>query len=329
MDGCREASIAHFQGGKRGYFHFTTRLPPASAHAMVITDSGVVPLRLSYAGAKPFSETFTPEAVLAGRLRHYGAQTGGDLFSMRTAHLRDIEEPTATAYCIGFSEDLKKCSRFLYQRDITLLAVPTADAPSVSPVTMITVGWLHEYVTGVYAPLLDSWIGTTVLVLAVACESDISAFAHHRSDVTILAVYIGDIGDGNKSSTLHLPDKTLYNIGLDAARSEVVLLVPNNMHFNASEQTRADLRHLEPLLHQQGSPVAIIIPAQSRATISTGESPSYRAQQAPACGSDTPHDLMLPRGRMPFAFHAQVSLHARLNSSIFAFLNNMDIIRNC
>ena len=40
MSHCREASISHFQGWKRGYYSYTTRVPPSNAHAMVITETG-------------------------------------------------------------------------------------------------------------------------------------------------------------------------------------------------------------------------------------------------------------------------------------------------
>ena len=218
------------------------------------------------------------------------------------------QEHIATAYCIEFSEDLKKCTRFLLEPDITVLAVPSKEiepgASSASPITMISVGWLHEYMSGVYTPLLDSWAGTTVLVLAVGADSEFSDFAHHHTDVTIVAVRIC-AGEDKRNATLRLPDKTLFNIGLDAARTDVVMLMPNNMRFPATEQTRADLREMEPHLQRAGSPVAIVIPAVSvDAEI-----------QEDTCGSDQPQAFKFLSSskselssRTPLVFHAQVSI---------------------
>ena len=40
---CREASISHFQGWKRNFFHFTSRVPPTDANNLLITEFGIIP----------------------------------------------------------------------------------------------------------------------------------------------------------------------------------------------------------------------------------------------------------------------------------------------
>lgn len=275
---------------------------------MVITDSGIVPLRLSHPGAKPFSETYTADALLAGRLRMEGAHAAHQktLFGRDKVTTNEPGgEPVATSYCIDFSEDLKKCTRFLFEHDITVLGAPSSEdevgAPSSSTVTMIAVGWLHEYVAGVYSQLLNSWAGATVLVLAAGSESELSTSTHITPGVTVLGVNIGQ-GEAHKDATLRLPDKTLYNIGLDTARSEVVLLMPNNMRFPRSEQHRADLRNMAPLLRRTGPPPAIVIP------VVLADANSHFDK----CGSDQPQDFKFltrePEREKTFVFHAQVGI---------------------
>ena len=44
---CRRAGMSHFQGWKKNYYAYTTRRPPIDSHALIITQSGFIPLRLS------------------------------------------------------------------------------------------------------------------------------------------------------------------------------------------------------------------------------------------------------------------------------------------
>lgn len=85
-DHCREASIAHFQGWKREYFAYTSRLPPDNAHAMVVTEAGIIPLKLRSPGAVSYGEERLSNTVKNGikkqlqRQRQQQQQLGGRLY---------------------------------------------------------------------------------------------------------------------------------------------------------------------------------------------------------------------------------------------------------
>jgi hypothetical protein len=173
---CREASIAHFQGWKRDYYAFTARVPPDNAHAMVVTEAGVVPLVLRTAGAVPYSQLNGDTVVSAGRLQPADLVPPGDLSarglrsalmlmlvprlqgaarSQRSSAARTAE-PVATAYCMRRSEDLKRCERHVFAEDISV--IPGGGYNRYDPatdVTMIKVGWLQEYRKTLYEEEFD------------------------------------------------------------------------------------------------------------------------------------------------------------------------------
>ena len=360
---CREASISHFQGWKRGYYTYTTRVPPSNAHAMVITETGIVPLKLSSPGVKEYAETHNNGDVLrAGRLypaevlqlslttlptefSSLASTTRGALSHTNDSSAETPGESLATSYCIRFSDDLKKCTRYLLGAEITLLSAPRRNsfysrAKLASAVTMISVGWLHEYVTtGAYVPLLSSWDGPKILVLAVMDEEEVKSFNHDRQDVIIIAVNISppssSDGSSERESYSFLPEKTLFNIGLDAALTDLVLLTPNNVHFvlhESDNSKKAISKAADEALWEEitakstpTQPAALVIPMgmrvyingmQTRGEYTHAAYPPSRTKASKGkdeCGSDQPESLkvhisdVIESGTYPtFQFTAQV-----------------------
>lgn len=344
MGHCREGSIAHFQGWKRNYHVFTTRLPPRMAHAMVLTEMGIIPLKLALPGVKTFSESFPSKDDLifeAGRIRK-GELRGSrpylssltdtvpaavvsgkeqDSIEQRDSFVVAIPEPTATAYCVGFSEDLKTCTRYLFGENLSILAAAPviSGSPANDCITLISVGWLQEYVSGLYDALLSSWSPEcpVILVLAVASDGEAVSFVADAtaSRTTIIAVNIGRTDSGGADESLVLPDKTLLNIGMDAADTELVLLAPSNVRLvpfaDALQEGLAQmLRRGWQTLHRgnrdHNHPAAQVLPMFSPSVhdISLNYEPypslSRATHAANVCAQKQPEHLRLswPSGRL-------------------------------
>jgi hypothetical protein len=195
---CREASIAHFQGWKREYFAYTARVPPSSAHAMVITDAGVIPLSLrDHAAAVRYAESHGAAMLQTGRLTSadtaLSPRMGGSLRTSRgTRSIKSVprllsdldskgaaaapnqkpptdsssEDRLATGYCLVFSEDLKRCTQPLFGDDI-LVITASGRASSSKPdnaatsVTLISIGWLGDFQRNEHDSVW-SWSGSNV-----------------------------------------------------------------------------------------------------------------------------------------------------------------------
>ena len=93
LDGrCREASISHFQGWKRNYFHFSARLPSVDANSLLISESGIIPLVVCAPDAVPGeldqkSVYCSPHPSLPRMVDVYG-----DVWASHYLSWRDVEE---------------------------------------------------------------------------------------------------------------------------------------------------------------------------------------------------------------------------------------------
>lgn len=79
---CREASIAHFQGSKRNYFHFTARIPPPNSNTLLITEFGFIPFII----VDPFPSSSSSSSLPPTRhasLPSHGEVYGDDLYAGR------------------------------------------------------------------------------------------------------------------------------------------------------------------------------------------------------------------------------------------------------
>jgi len=142
--------------------------------------------------------------------------------------------------------------------------------------------------------------------------TDVLTYTPHRTDVTLVLVDIGPCDKAQNATQSHegegaegghivthsLPDNTLYNIGLDVAGTDVVMLAPSYvvlqpMHAHISSR---DLLHA---LRAESRPLALVVPMYSH----TSQKPDllpYPAKDVGArakeqtCGVEQPDRLRLP-----------------------------------
>lgn len=75
-------------------------------------------------------------------------------------------------------------------------------------------------------------------MLAYIHGEELKSFVAHSAFVTLITVNFAgatsaSAEENGSEEWIHLPDKTLYNIGLDAAGATVALIVPNTIIFRA------------------------------------------------------------------------------------------------
>jgi hypothetical protein len=167
--------------------------------------------------------------------------------------------------------------------------------------TLVTAGWVEEYLRGEFDLMLSSWAGgRRVLVLARISDDgdsgdddvDAKVRAHSSnngdSETTIITVNFGRCASHMNVKAAHtrapsqpLPDTTLYNIGLDAAATDVVCIAPKGSSFGyipgtgasgdsavaapvrdqlLAAQAVADAEHIRLQTTGPGRPVALVTP---------------------------------------------------------------------
>ena len=99
MDGrCREASIAHFQGWKRNYFHFSARLPTVNSNSLLVSESGIIPLVVCG------PDMLNPPGVycaLHPTLPRMVDVYGGGMWASYYLSWRDVEEATIDTWKVA------------------------------------------------------------------------------------------------------------------------------------------------------------------------------------------------------------------------------------
>ncbi len=154
----------------------TTRAPPPDAHALLITETGFIPLRLSGSGSvlNTFESVYGAAALRAGRLHPDDLRE--HLTSAATSHSRHANIPRltgtdssnssfVTSYCGKFSSSLQACRCYLRGDSFTVLqagAPLTAEGLSGDAVTLIAVGWAIDFADRRFDALLDGWEGPKV-----------------------------------------------------------------------------------------------------------------------------------------------------------------------
>ncbi len=179
----------------------------------------------------------------------------------------DADSHVATAYCGRFSIDLHRCQCPISAGGIQVwhtdstsshpFSGGTTRAPGDEKgITLITAMWLSDLQSTRLLTALSKWEGPKILVVAVRGKgkegepNDLSQLPAVRSlsDLTIISVNVGPcmrrlttpVTDRNAPGLLNraarggvdsLPDNMLYNVGLDAAQTDYVLVVPRGMEL--------------------------------------------------------------------------------------------------
>jgi hypothetical protein len=99
--------------------------------------------------------------------------------------------------------------------------------------TVVTVAWAHDYYSGHLTPLLESLpTGVHVVVVLASLGQLYHAVPQPPTTVTVVEV---DISSCAHSDAHLLPDKVLYNIGLDLAPTDSVLVLPAGMELQTGD----------------------------------------------------------------------------------------------
>lgn len=130
-------------------------------------------------------EVYDEALVNAGSVTFRAVQTAdssGKLLAVPSSPLqrrynrrkgRDAHLGEATRYCLGFGDDLKKCTCHVRRGDVTVLS--RGHQPNADEVTLVSAGWEVDYVDGAYDALLESWSGPKVSLLYIASFLAIAA----------------------------------------------------------------------------------------------------------------------------------------------------------
>jgi len=343
---CREGLLTHFQGWKKNYYVFAVRPPPRDAAVMVVSDAGFIPLRVpALPPRRDGRRTYNRLTATDASLRAATAGTRGTGRSPRLAP--PGRRSLATAYCLGFAPDLKRCTCPLDGQHLRVLRVARSDGPDAAgAVTLVTATWAASYTAGAVDAMLDSWAGPKVVVVgtvdpastasSTAASGVDAALALRRNDTTVVWVDLrpcqhaarGPFAEQQLSAPV-LPDNALYNIGLDVAATDLVCLAPPGLVFQA-DAAPALRRQLWASGGRWGGlggplPVAIVVPtyvpraaltpAEAREEANDATLVAYPPRGA-LCGADQSSRLRVPWGRDARAALdgdalAPVSFHAK------------------
>ena len=106
--------LFHFQAWKRGSFYqFTTRSPSHDTHALLITTSGFIPLKLHPSPVMLHANNPVPSLQHLLQ-QHYHQAT--------TVPYADYE----TSYCKQFKANLKSCEAQIWPRDVEVMSFESA-----------------------------------------------------------------------------------------------------------------------------------------------------------------------------------------------------------
>lgn len=188
---CREAIMTHFQGWKRDYYKWTMSVPPANAHVTVVTEHGVVYLKLDnlenetqklptygdLLSTKLNSGRVIPGDIISGLVSLGKPDSTTPMYIHRligkklnelspSMHLRDLTKllkyndtfsrslELVTDYCIVYKSNFGGCGCAAVGSDIKVIRRSRANR---SNLTLITVAWADEIVQNGHLKLFDSW----------------------------------------------------------------------------------------------------------------------------------------------------------------------------
>ena len=236
---CREGLIMHFQGWKRNYFSFTTRLPSPDAHFFVIGEFGHIPLRNPQMGVPSFAQ-HSPDSFQTSQ----GRVTAQGVANFLPLSSPDESTDISTRYCLEMNEDLKKCKTFIRNSEIRTMLVNSkmsrrrnfrpltssgSTSSSIPEVTLIVTCLRDDIESGRLDHVLENWeYGPKVVV--VGKKRDYFGQRNPYKSMNCLSsnsiVIEVDLSSGFWGGET-LPTSTLLNIGLDAASTDIVFLCPN------------------------------------------------------------------------------------------------------
>lgn len=259
--------ISHFQGWKNFYYSFTTRPPSLDTHSLLLTQTGSIPLRIHSLG----NSLPTMNEVLT--LHHEVS-----LSEIRTKNHKKIffGDECNGLYCREYNSNLQSCVAYITCDDITYFQ--TGNTADSTKVTLVVVGNEDSISSGAIDQTLNSWLGEKVVVIQSEANSLTTDFISRVTKTSSYQMKSFDqrppkfesirlLNDSyplpsicvvlvsTGGSSLPLLDKTLFNIGMDIASTESVLLTHPGYHFP---------QHLDSYLENQlkSSPLsAIIIPS--------------------------------------------------------------------
>jgi hypothetical protein len=209
----------HLAFWKRGQYHFSCPVPPIDAHILLVSDSGLIPLRIDSISQRDdvtYGALFGREVLSIGRVRG-GLANHGDL---------------ATYYCILFAASLKTCVCPLLHRQIRIHSFK--DRSTLRNVTLVTVGRTSQFEDrrSPLDALLHDWGGPIVAVLVSSTGDylnrrwDDAISSRYVLGLTVVEVDASCAFIEGTTSELSLPDNVLYNIGLDLVLTDWVFIVP-------------------------------------------------------------------------------------------------------
>ena len=260
---CRKGGVAHFQGWKKQFYAFTTRPPSLDTHASLITDSGFIPIKLDHVSGLPTYGKLYPHFVPSSHVSHADLASvpadGSRITPSRLLQGSDVN--TASSYCLKFGEDVAKCTCHALVKDIYIHQVRglreedgRGGAPSL---TVVMVAWADDYFKGRLQASLESVPqGATAMVILATMHESYPPIVQSPVKATVVEVDISSecFSDGNTPPNA-LPDKVLYNIGLDLARTENIMILPAGMQLVMEDGAVSHI--IETISH---SPVALVIP---------------------------------------------------------------------
>lgn len=281
LDTCREGAIAHFQGWKRTYYVFTTRSQTPDSNSMLITEAGFIPFKVNAISPDFESSAMHGITLPYGRITFKDIEDSivdesnkengrgrGWILPRISVDQRDWKKSKiGTSYCGGFTKTVQQCQCFIMGFNIEIVQVEEKKAAFHDfPITLITVATTQEFYSKLLDNTLNSWPGPKILVLSHHDAIIDLNVKPHRNDVTIIEVDISKCGSKDPKILL---DNTLFNIGLDASPTDLVLLAPGGLIFAGS--TKKLFNEYIRASKSSSVPVSFVIPTYTETRALTTE----------------------------------------------------------
>jgi hypothetical protein len=261
LEHCRESALFHFQGWKGNYYSFNAQSPPLDAHALLVSEFGLVPFTLPR--KSPHSGLGLADfGTLSSLNHHHGRLSVVDIAAVNNVGLvaelipRYRSRRALLDYCVGFSHDLRRCTCSIWSHSVSVTKAKRALFRfAKGDVTLVTAAPEADYHSGSLDLLLDSWEGPRVVVLYRWPGEEPAVTRNPRQDCTVIFVVLPICA----LDSLVSPMFTLLNMGLDVTASATVCVSPARVVFERS--AAVDLkRSLETLARTSSRPPALIIP---------------------------------------------------------------------
>lgn len=267
LDNCREGAISHYQGWKRNFYVFTTRSPTSNSNSMIISETGFIPLVLNnihqdfdsnsiHGQILPYGKiTYKDiaDSIVDETVKENGRGRGWILPRLSVDSNDWKKTKIGTSYCGGFTNDVQQCSCSLMGFNIEVVQIQESIDLNKFPITLITVAWANEFYSKKLDDMLNSWQGPKIIVLSYINDVDLKIMPH-RKDVTIIEV---DFSKCSSKGT-RLADNTLFNIGLDASPTELVLLSPAGFKF--AKSINKIYNEYKVATKSSNAPISFVIP---------------------------------------------------------------------